>query len=65
MSELDRTGFTFYRTCQSCGAKQKAKEPNLPLTNSYKNSRCRSCGSRDFDFGSWQNDDPNYDYTKD
>ena len=46
------------RTCQECGHKQKAKQPdpNKPLSDSYRNSKCRKCGSEGLDYGSPQAD---------
>lgn len=40
------------RTCQECGHSQKAVRPkNGELTNSYANSKCRSCKSEALDYG--------------
>lgn len=39
------------RKCQECGHKQAAKEPSLPLTESYRNSKCRKCKSEALDYG--------------
>lgn len=51
----------FIRRCQECGHSQKAKEPdrNKELSSSYRNSKCRKCGSEALDYGSEQeiNDD--------
>jgi hypothetical protein len=43
----------WYRTCQECGNKQRAKRPDLnhELTNSYANSKCRKCKSEALDYG--------------
>lgn len=50
----------WYRTCQECGHKQKAQEPNhhKELTDSYRNSKCKRCKSEALDYGKWRLEDP-------
>lgn len=50
------------RTCQECGHKQIAKEPDptKDLSDSYRSSKCRRCKSEALDYGS--NDERNEDY---
>jgi hypothetical protein len=41
------------RTCQSCFVKQEDAKPEYGtnLSDSYMDRKCRTCGSRDFDYG--------------
>jgi len=43
----------FIRTCQECGWKQRDLEPSGEPTNTYRNRRCRKCGSIALDHGSY------------
>lgn len=45
----------FLRTCQECGYRQKANPPNQlkPLSEAYRNAKCRKCQSEGFDYGSY------------
>lgn len=48
------------RTCQECGHEQSAKKPDTTreLTNSYRNSKCRKCGSEgSLDYGKYSSED--------
>lgn len=48
------TPMAWTRTCQEYGHKQTAKQPRLDreLSDSYRNSKCRACGSEALDYGS-------------
>ncbi len=48
----------WYRTCQECGHEQTAIEPDSkkPLTDSYRNSKCRKCKSPALDYGTHKTD---------
>lgn len=53
------TAIRWTRTCQECGHRQTAHEPNkdreLPLA--YTNAKCKRCKSEALDYGKWQEDD--------
>lgn len=40
------------RTCQECSREQLCKEPPTPLTDAYRNAKCRYCKSEALDYGS-------------
>lgn len=44
----------FIRTCQSCGHEQQAKDPASykGKKESWRDVKCRKCGSDDLDYGS-------------
>ena len=48
------------RTCQECGHKQVAKQPEYGTepTDAYRNSKCRRCKSEALDFGKEVDDNP-------
>jgi hypothetical protein len=55
LDETDpKVELVFLRTCQECGHQQKAKrpDPSKELSDSYRNSTCRKCGSEALDYGS-------------
>jgi hypothetical protein len=41
------------RKCEKCGNVQWAKKPEN-VTDSYRNAKCRKCGSMGLDFGSYR-----------
>ena len=51
----------YIRTCQSCGHKQEAKDPNKMSKNyeGWRELKCKKCKSEDFDFGSYKDFDEN------
>lgn len=51
------------RVCQSCNYKQQDTKPtDKGMTPAYQDRKCKSCGSRDFDYGSenWEWDGKKY-----
>jgi len=51
----------YIRTCQACGFKLDCEEPLRKDTRAYTERKCPKCKSEAFDFGSWRNDDSDYD----
>jgi hypothetical protein len=54
---MNSTTTKWYRTCQECGHKQYCQPPNRSkeLTDSYRNSKCRKCGSEgSLDYGTYE-----------
>lgn len=49
----------WFRTCQECGNKQRAKEPEYgkKLTDSYREAQCRRCHSPALDYGTYHLED--------
>ena len=49
----DRESATYWtRKCQECGNRQAGSEPTLPISDAYRNAKCRSCRSESLDYGS-------------
>lgn len=44
---------SWLRICQECGHVQKDGEPDKPLSNAYRNRKCKKCGSEALDYGGW------------
>ena len=58
--------YTYIRTCQSCGYKLRSPtQPKDTTSKGFINRKCPKCRSESFDFGSYQNNDPDHDYTTD
>ncbi len=56
----------WYRTCQECGCVHSGpwKEPQGEMTNSYRNAKCKGCGSEALDYGSGRDPRQPEDYTE-
>jgi hypothetical protein len=52
----------FIRTCQECGKRVKAKDPQGNPSNAYLFRACPACKSEAFDYGSNQDVDENLNY---
>lgn len=48
--------FAYIRTCQSCGHKQVARDPNTismkMAKETWRSLKCAACGAEDMDYGS-------------
>lgn len=47
MTTIDR----YIRRCQECGCEQISKDPKDYKSDSWKDCKCRSCGSTALDYG--------------
>lgn len=41
----------WFRTCQSCGHRGEYKSPLDYKSDAWRDTKCRSCGSIDLDYG--------------
>lgn len=48
----------WYRTCQECGHKMRAKKPreDKEPTDSYRNAKCTMCRSESLNYGTYMID---------